>query len=1066
MPTQVRKFAVHVALLAASLAATAQQKINPITQINWPVITGSGTPQATNTSCVPSGPNTNVGQPYINLASYPNTSYACGSTGWFLTSGSVAPIVYTGTWSGSTTYTQNNAAFFGGSQYISLQNGNLNHTPNTSPSFWALLVSGGGATIAVTSGVIKGDGAGNGIAATPGTDFVVPSGNVATANALAAASALPNGTTATTQTVGDNTTKVATDAFVLANQGAGATSNPATCTANSTGNKCLGVAPYVAVSGDWTTAIQTAINNLASEGGGTLWVPCHASYPVNGALQDTGGANAVIVLPPTPLVVGTTTPIRIEGLCNPNVYGGVGAATIQTSVNTASANFIGGYVSSGPYGGFINTDFVLENIVIATTATNPAMTMVSAKFFPTAQLNNVVISSAAPGTPAATTGTGYISPVLSNNVSVSTDHLTVVGFYALTRFSEHMHVGHIEGANSHLGYVFDTEPGTDPSHSTWGNTVSVDYMWCQLCDYMVSAATSQTTINIQALDAEVTTTAIVNDPSNLLKGEIHVNVPYADGRSTSTPTAFVNNGGTGLNICNLKTAACSLEGGGGAALPVTPMSLTGMVENWGSQEGAGSILANSGTDYTNTATTSSVSWSTAAGFTGKVATYNGTSSFALASSTASNSNFAGNQPFSMCSWFNMTASPANASYSLISNLATSVGVGPGIQFVFSTLASGNVGQLGLFLSNNVTTSIMHVDTAITIPANGLHLGCVVYHGDFVAANVEFYLDGASMSTTVESNTLGSNSIASTAPMFLGCIPNTISSCTGQYFQGALGRAAIFIRALSAVEVSNIYQAGSAGCTACGGEVGAVATPVAAPNNGLSEHWLGQEGQGTVQPNAGYDLANPVTSSNVTYGSSSGFTGNVATYNGTSSFGLAANNTNTNFDGSLPFSMCSWFNMTASPANASYSLISNLALSVGVGPGIQFVFSTLASGNVGQLGLFLSNNVSTSIMHVDTAITIPANGLHFGCVVYHGDFVAANVQFYLDGASMSTTVESNTLGSNSITSTAPMFLGCIPDLIATCNGQYFKGALAYNKIYNRALTQADVTALYSIGPRAF
>jgi len=42
-------------------------------------------------------------------------------------------------------------------------------------------------------------------------------GNAATASALGVASLLPNGTTATTQTAGDNTTNVATDAFVLAN---------------------------------------------------------------------------------------------------------------------------------------------------------------------------------------------------------------------------------------------------------------------------------------------------------------------------------------------------------------------------------------------------------------------------------------------------------------------------------------------------------------------------------------------------------------------------------------------------------------------------------------------------------------------------------------------------------------------------------------------------------------------------------------------------------------------------------------------------------------------------------
>jgi hypothetical protein len=46
---------------------------------------------------------------------------------------------------------------------------------------------GGSASIAHTSNIVKGDGVGNGLAATPGVDYVVPSGTVAKATALAAA---------------------------------------------------------------------------------------------------------------------------------------------------------------------------------------------------------------------------------------------------------------------------------------------------------------------------------------------------------------------------------------------------------------------------------------------------------------------------------------------------------------------------------------------------------------------------------------------------------------------------------------------------------------------------------------------------------------------------------------------------------------------------------------------------------------------------------------------------------------------------------------------------------------
>lgn len=61
---------------------------------------------------------------------------------------------------------------------------------------------------------------GNGAIATPNVDYTAPSGSISgTAANLSGTPALPNGTTAPTQTTGDNSTKLATDAFVIANTG-------------------------------------------------------------------------------------------------------------------------------------------------------------------------------------------------------------------------------------------------------------------------------------------------------------------------------------------------------------------------------------------------------------------------------------------------------------------------------------------------------------------------------------------------------------------------------------------------------------------------------------------------------------------------------------------------------------------------------------------------------------------------------------------------------------------------------------------------------------------------------
>jgi len=82
-----------------------------------------------------------------------------------------------------------------------------------------------GATLSsLATGLVKNTtGTGVPAIAVAGTDYVAPSGNITgTAANLSGTPALPNGTTATTQTAGDNSTKLATTAFAMAAALAGA----------------------------------------------------------------------------------------------------------------------------------------------------------------------------------------------------------------------------------------------------------------------------------------------------------------------------------------------------------------------------------------------------------------------------------------------------------------------------------------------------------------------------------------------------------------------------------------------------------------------------------------------------------------------------------------------------------------------------------------------------------------------------------------------------------------------------------------------------------------------------
>lgn len=105
-----------------------------------------------------------------------------------------------------------------------------------------------------------------------------------TASNLSGTPALPNGTTATTQTVGDNTTKLATTAFVLAN--AVAPAFAAVTAGTNTNSLVIGTGGSLAVSGTGTIG-ATSLNGLSTTGSGAA-IP---TGPTTNTLNDLASFN-------------------------------------------------------------------------------------------------------------------------------------------------------------------------------------------------------------------------------------------------------------------------------------------------------------------------------------------------------------------------------------------------------------------------------------------------------------------------------------------------------------------------------------------------------------------------------------------------------------------------------------------------------------------------------------------------------------------------------------------------------------------------------------------------------
>jgi hypothetical protein len=138
---------------------------------------------------------------------------------------------------------------------------------------------------ALTTGLLKVTVSGN--VATPstaaaGTDYAAPNANTTgTAANLSGAPALPNGTTASTQTAGDSTTKLATDAFVAAATPSASSSTPVMDGAGSAGSSAnyaradhvhptdASRAPVAIYPNTIPSAGQIAVGNA----GGTAYAP-------------------------------------------------------------------------------------------------------------------------------------------------------------------------------------------------------------------------------------------------------------------------------------------------------------------------------------------------------------------------------------------------------------------------------------------------------------------------------------------------------------------------------------------------------------------------------------------------------------------------------------------------------------------------------------------------------------------------------------------------------------------------------------------------------------------------
>jgi hypothetical protein len=226
------------------------------------------------------------------------------------------------------------------------------------------------------------------------------------------------------------------------------------------------------------------------------------------------------------------------------------------------------------------------------------------------------------------------------------------------------------------------------------------------------------------------------------------------------------------------------------------------------------------------------------------------------------------------------------------------------------------------------------------------------------------------------------------------------------------------------------------------------------NNNLAQGWALNDGSGTsaVSTPTGNNLA----LTNVTWGSSPGFPGSVAQFNGSTSYAVAANDTDTNFDGSSPFSAACWIEPTSLTATDQYFLMGSTASS----PTAWWGMEVYHTGGPGALHVRVGDG--TSPLDVYTGPLVGTAAPTFAGFTYDGTKTVGGIEIYANGAAVTPSSTSGSSFSGSLASGTPMIIGQLLPSIEPAGA--FTGAVGYCRTATRQWTPSEWAAMYAAGPK--
>ena len=310
------------------------------------------------------------------------------------------------------------------------------------------------------------------------------------------------------------------------------------------------------VQHDETGAFQTAITAVGNLGTGKIIVP-DGFYQINGPLQDTGSANAILLMPKIHYFSGTIpgaglwspmVTIDIEGITPvPFNNNYLAYQTIPTLAGTiiqtsrTAGNLIGGNDAGVSLSDFTNVQLAFKNLQFRTYP-NPSITVINAMriaSLATEYVNFDTGTSGLPVQPTNSNGVAIRAPYPANAGNNKLSYMDFTGYYTDIIATEHTILSQIRFDGNLYGIVF----------AGGGYGSYADRLYFNACTYGITANATQpitfTSINFehQTVNAWATTTYDINDPSNYLQGTL--------GYDTSGLTTLLTAGAAQLQITKL-----------------------------------------------------------------------------------------------------------------------------------------------------------------------------------------------------------------------------------------------------------------------------------------------------------------------------------------------------------------------------------------------------------------------------------------------------------------------------------------------------------------------------------